>query len=238
MPVGNIAGWNEVAADDFTEQSLDSDLWQVYTGEPGGDPGGWWSSSHAADSNGELVLSAYPDPAACLLSAGCTALDDYVTGGLKFLFSQTYGKYLVRMRADNAEGVTLAALLWPTSDTGNGEIDFAEDNGASPRTQITGTLWNMAENATRNVLDVNMSQWHTVGVEWTPGEVVYTIDGRAWATVDDPQTPNVPMEMAIQQQTWACGASNWEQCPDGSTPSVANLDVDWLVEYAPSGQPG
>jgi beta-glucanase (GH16 family) len=233
MPVGSIPGWTEVASDNFANQSLSPAQWQIYYGAPGGDPGGWWDSSHVTVSSGELDLSTYSDPAACTVTVGCAAVNNDVSGGVKFRYSQTYGKYLVRMRADNAQGVTLVALLWPTSGSG-AEIDFAEDNGASPRRQITGTLWDMAKQPTRSVEDVDMNQWHTVGVEWTPGKVVYTIDGSVWATVLDPLTPDVPMQLAIQQQTWACDASPWERCPNPSTPGVANLDVAWLVEYAPS----
>ena len=235
MPVGNIPGWNEVAADDFTGSSLNAGLWQAYNGfAPGGDPGGWWSASHVSVANGELQLSTYRDPSACNGNQGCRSIDDYVSGGVKMLHSQVYGKYLVRMRADNAEGVTLVALLWPTNNSGNGEIDFAEDNGASPRSQITTTLWDMDAVPTRDYLNVNLSQWHTIGVEWSPGMVVYTLDGAAWATEHESLTPNVPLSMDIQQQTWNCGATNWEQCPNSTTPAVADLDVDWAVEYAPA----
>jgi len=235
MPVGNIPGWNEIASDDFSEGTLNPADWQIYNNfAPGGDPGGWWSASHVSIVNSELQLSTYSDPGACEFSMGCQSVDDEVSGGLKFLPSQTYGKYLVRMRADDAEGVAMAALLWPTSDSGNGEIDFAEDNGASPRSQITATLWNMSEVPTRDMLNVDMSQWHTVGVEWTPGKVVYTIDGTDWATETDPQVPDIPMQLVLQSQTWDCGATNWETCPDSSTPSVANVDVAWVVEYAPA----
>jgi hypothetical protein len=233
MPVGNIPGWTDVASDDFSQGGLDPSAWQVYDDSmPGGDPGGWWSASHVSVTNGVLQLSTYRDPSACIF--GCQSIDDYVGGGLKMLHSQQYGKYLIRMRADDAEGVTMVALLWPTDINSNGEIDIAEDNGASPRTQFNGTMYTMNEVPTTNMLNVDMSQWHTVGVEWTPGRVIFTIDGTNWATVTNDGVSDVPMQLAIQQQTWDCGVSNWEQCPNAMTPSVANLDVAWVVEYAPA----
>ena len=40
MPVGNIPGWRQVFADDFTGATLDTSRWRLYWGQPGGDPGG------------------------------------------------------------------------------------------------------------------------------------------------------------------------------------------------------
>jgi hypothetical protein len=42
------------------------------------------------------------------------------------------------------------------------------------------------------------------------------------------------MNLAMQIQAWGCGITSWEQCPNSSTPSVANLDIDWVVVYTQS----
>ena len=52
---------------------------------------------------------------------------------------------------------------------------------------------------------VDLTQWHTLGVVWTPGRLVYTIDGRNWATVANANVPSTPMVLDIQTQAWACG---------------------------------
>src|SRR5579862_5951187 len=61
MPVGNVPGWREVFADNFTGTSLDS-RWKSYWGVPGGDPGGFYDPRHVTVAGGELVISAYKDP--------------------------------------------------------------------------------------------------------------------------------------------------------------------------------
>jgi beta-glucanase (GH16 family) len=82
----------------------------------------------------------------------------------------------------------------------------------------------------RNVGD--FTQWHTVSLEWTPGSLVFTLDGQPWATVTGSAVPNEPMALALQSQAWYCGHS-WEACPDETTPPVVNLQIDWVVAYVP-----
>ncbi len=132
--------------------------------------------------------------------------------------------------------MSLVALLWPTSDTWPPEIDFTEDNGASPRAVDTATEhWGAASDPQQihDTLNVDLSQWHTVGVEWTPGKIVYTMDGVPWATETNVNVPDVPMQLALQTEAWQCGTSNWEQCADSSTPAEIDMEVDWIAVYAP-----
>ena len=143
---------------------------------------------------------------------------------------------------DNGQGVSLVALLWPTTDTWPPEIDFTEDNGVSPRTVDTATEhWGTAANPSQvnDTLAVNLSQWHTVGVEWTPGKIVYTMDGVPWATEANSNVSDVPMQLAVQTQAWQCNSAGtgWETCVDGTTPAEVDMDVDWIAVYALSPEP-
>jgi beta-glucanase (GH16 family) len=235
IPTGNLPGWDEDFADDFTATSLAADpQWTPYSGSPAGQPDeGWWDPTHDVMTDGELQLAGYPDKSADALGA---LPGSYVTGGVETTsFSQTYGKYLVRMRIDQGQGVSLSVLLWPISDGTHDEIDFAEDNGADPRDWNTATVhYGPANTKIVNALEVDLTQWHTYGVEWSPGEVVYTIDGRDWATVTNPNVPSLPMRIDLQTQSWRCGSDPWEECPNATTPPDVDLDVDWVVAYRPS----
>ena len=166
---------------------------------------------------GELVIRGYKDPAAVTASGCTTDANGLVTGGVKLTAnSQTYGKYEVRMRIDNGQGVSLVALLWPTADTWPPEVDFTEDNGAAPRTLDTATEhWGTATNplSVEDTLPVNLSQWHTVGVEWSPGKIVYTMDGTPWATETNANVPDMPMQLALQTEAWQCGAAIGNNAP-------------------------
>ena len=54
-------GWRRVFFDDFNH-GLRTSRWGVYSGQPGGDPGGWWAPSHAVVTHGMLHLETYRDP--------------------------------------------------------------------------------------------------------------------------------------------------------------------------------
>lgn len=234
MPTGNISGWRQTLADDFTTNDLQSNWGGGYWGQPGGDPGGWWDPSHDVISGGLLSLRTYQDPAACVLAWGCTAINNYVSGGVKSSLAQTYGKYEVRFRIDAATGVAPVALLWPATNTWPPEIDFAEDNGANPRTTNYATLHYGTNNTqVGNSVKVNMTQWHTLGVAWTKGQLAYTLDGQTWATVRNSKVPSVPMNLAIQTQAWG-STNSWEQPVNATTPAEADMQVDWVVAYAQS----
>ena len=238
---GQIPGWTQTFADDFTSPSTLSN-YQVY-GDFGASPdgsGSCFSANHVAVTGGELVVRGYKDPAA-VAANGCTGdTNQLVTGGVKLTAnSQTYGKYEVRMRVDNGQGVSLVALLWPTTDTWPPEIDFTEDNGAAPRTLDTATEhWGIATNFSQinDRLAVDLTQWHTVGVEWTPGKIVYTMDGVPWATETNANVSDVPMQLAFQTQAWQCGNNSWEQCANSSTPAEVDMGVDWIAVYAPANR--
>lgn len=234
MPVGDIPGWTQTYAQDFSGTTLPPG-WDAYTGMPGGDPAGWFDASHVSVSNGELQILSSIDPAHC--PSGCTALDDYVTGGVQLYgHAQTYGKYEIRMRADNAKGLGLTVLLWPTG-AWPPEIDIVGDVGISPRIgTAVGDIFG-DNNTSIDVKNktVDLTQWHTWGAEWTPGQVAFTVDGTVWATADNPNISSAPMNLAIQIQAYPCsGPGSFGVCVDSTTPASSYFDVDWVTQYSPS----
>lgn len=225
LPAGDLPGWRQVYAEDFTGGSLPSG-WGAYEGQPGGEPDGWWSPSHVTVGDGALQLKGYRDGGR------------WVTGGVmnSKQASTTYGKYEVRFRMTKGNGVKYAILLWPKSENWpiDGEIDFAEDGGGN-RTTTSATMHYGANDSIiqRELTGQDFSQWRTVGVEWTPGKLVYTLDGKPWATVASSYVPSGPMDLAIQTETGTCGGK-WLGCPDATTPSQVNLEVDWVSVWTRS----
>lgn len=227
MPVGDLPGWHQVFRDDFRGRTLDRSKWRLYWGPPGGDPAGWFDPRHVKVSHGTLVISAYRDRR----DGG-----RWATGGVSSSpgLVQTYGKYLVRFRMDSGAGVGHAALLMPANNAWPPEIDFSEDNG-SGRTSTLATL-HFGRHDTHwavKLRNVDLRQWHTLGVEWTPATLRYTIDGRVWATMTGTVVPHVPMVMDLQTEAWPCSGT-WGRCPNASTPRVVNLYVAWAVAYRPT----
>ncbi len=229
MPTGDIPGWHQVFADDFNSTKLNTSNWYPYSGQPSGDPAGWWSSSHVIVNNCLLTLKGYKDAAA--------KPDVFVTGGIGMTntHSQTYGKYLVRMRVDKGDGISAIALLWPEVNAWPPEVDFYEDSGGN-RTSMTATLHCGSHGddscqVQRKLAGYDFSQWHTIGVEWTANKLVYTIDGTTWATITGSDVPSMPMVLDLQTQSLECSSNN--TCLDSSTPAEVNMQVDWVVAYAP-----
>jgi beta-glucanase (GH16 family) len=220
--------WRRVFFDDFS-RGLRPSKWGVYSGQPGGDPGGWWSPSHAVVAHGVLNLETYRDP-----QYGSR----WVSGGVSSAraLKQTYGKYEVRARVDRGKGVAFVALLWPTSEKWPPEIDFAETGGeTSTRDHVSATLhYGSDDSQLERTYHVDLSRWHVYGVEWLPGQLIYTIDGRRWGVLRSRAVPAQPMEMDIQTQAGTCGDPA-APCPDGGTPAHVNAQISWVAAYAYQG---
>jgi hypothetical protein len=228
LPVGNLPGWKQVVAEDFSGSTLPAG-WGAYEGTPGGEPNGKWLSSHTTVGNNVLTL------------AGSQVGDKFATGGLMAggptVGGLTYGKYNVRFRMNQGHGVKYAALLWPKNENWpvDGEIDFAEDGGGA-RDGVTGTVHYGASNSQiQHDLTGDFSNWNTLGVEWTPGKIVYTLNDKAWATVTGASVPHTAMNLAIQTQAGTCGSWAGASCPNSTTPAHVDMQVDWVTEYAYTG---
>lgn len=220
--------WRRVFFDDFSH-GLRRSRWGPYSGRPGGDPGGLWAPSHAVVKNGVLNLETYRDR---------RFGGQWVSGGVSSApaLRQTYGMYEVRMRVDRGRGVAFVALLWPVRDVWPPEIDFAENGGeSSARDHIAATLhYDANDSQLQRSVRVDLTRWHTVGVQWLPGRLTYTIDGRPWATVRSAAVPSQPMELDLQTQAGTCGDS-YAPCPGRETPAHVNAQIKWVAAYALRG---
>jgi len=145
---------------------------------------------------------------------------------------QTYGKYEVRLRVESGYGVGSDALLWPSRGPWPPEVDFAENDGVQKaRTQMHAFVHYGADNRqVQRMTTGNFTRWHTFGLEWTPGRLVFTVDGRVWYRVDGAVVPSTPMEMDIQDVAGTCGVAV-EPCPNSSTPPRVDLQVAWVRIY-------
>jgi beta-glucanase (GH16 family) len=230
MPVGNVPGWRQVFTDDFNGRKLNGSKWRLYWGSPGGDPAGWYDPRHVTVSNGMLVISGYRDR---------RDHNRWATGGVSSSVGlvQTYGKYLVRFRLDPGIGIGHALLLMPANSSWPPELDFSEDNGSGRSNTLATLHFGKHDTHWSALLGVNLTKWHTLGVQWTPGKLQFTIDGRVWETMQGGEVPSLPMVLDMQTQAWPCSGT-WGRCPNASTPRVVRMYVDWVVAYARAGAGG
>ncbi|MDG4830331.1 glycoside hydrolase family 16 protein [Solwaraspora sp. WMMD1047] len=224
LPQGDMPGWRQIFTEDFSGTALD-DRWFAYEGQPDGDPGGWFDPSHVSVSGGLLTIGGWRE---------ADRGNIYATGGIsnRRVVSRTYGRFDIRFRMDRGTGIAYALLLWPASNVYPPEIDIAEDNGRG-RDRMYGVLHPVTGRPVERSVPGDFTQWHTAGLEWTPGRLVFTLDGEPWTEITGDQVPDEPMALALQSQAWYCGHT-WEACPDETTPERVNLQVDWVSIYAPA----
>jgi beta-glucanase (GH16 family) len=206
-------------------------IWNEYWGSSSPNGSGCWDSSHLVESGGVLnIKGSLPTGSE---TAPCATGSQFVTAGLKLQpssYAQTYGTFLVRFRMDQGQGVSLVVLLWPANNSWPPEVDFAEDNGASPRRINTATLHYGSNNTmVSKSVSVDMTTWHTIGVRWSDGRLAYILDGQIWATVTSSSVPSIPMVPAIQTQAWNCGVSTWEQCRNAFSPNIETMQIAWVA---------
>jgi hypothetical protein len=210
-----LPGYQQSYVTDFDGTSVPAG-WSVFTGIPGGDPGGHFGATHVVVSDGELQLIAFRDTA---------WQNRWVTGGVcQCGLARRYGAFFVRSRVTGA-GPTEVELLWPANNTWPPEIDFNETGGSAVST-TSSDHFGAANHIIGRAVTINMTLWHTWGVIWTPNEIIYTVDGRVWGEVNDSKDiPSIPMTLDLEQRQ---ECEEHRQCPT----APESMQVDWVAEYS------
>jgi len=155
-----------------------------------------------------------------------------------------YGYFEARMRWEPVKGAWPAFWLIPVQDaTGqdiyngtkrSGEIDVFEGQGEQPHT-FFGTIheWTNShtDQASRNNAfqlpsDTDMSQFHTYGALWTPGNITWYYDNRPLHS--EPTPPIFDQQDFFMVLTMQEGR-NWKNGDlSGVTAPRMTLNVDWV----------
>jgi hypothetical protein len=242
MPVGNLPGWRQVFAEDFTANA----------------PTGSWAASCATDPNAanKIVYTGatgtqwrtYPD---CyldtyqkrpyrsdqVLSVHDGVLDFHLRNvdgqpaganpspvinaatGSQY---QTYGRYSARFRVDTTalSEYHIAWLLWPENDADweCAESDFPESSLSSATVSAFHHYGcNGAQDSYSAAIDY--TKWHTFTQEWAPGVRRYYLDGQLIGTSTNAVFAG-PQRWQLQTETKGSGSNS------------GHLLVDWVAVYA------
>jgi hypothetical protein len=223
LPVaGASQQWQLVAEDNFTGSLTPH--WSVYQGSPPCCAATTWATSQVTERDGSLVLSSVRRDG------------QWITGGVSAAgwpaMVRTYGKYVARVRVDRGAGISAVALLWPKADVWPPEIDYYELSGQdADRTQETQTVHRVGDDAQlRSGYQGDLTQWHTVSVEWLPNSISYFVDNRLTGRVTNPAyIPHQPMWPAFQMQIQQDAAGQAVATAAGPV----RMYVDWFAAYAP-----
>jgi beta-glucanase (GH16 family) len=137
----------------------------------------------------------------------------------------TYGTYLIRARYDHGLGTHAYALLWPVKGWPP-EVDFMEFDARDPMHHqlVLTNHYSSANRMQHAFIPGDYSRWHTIGLQWTPTSLRYTLDGRTSAVMKG-HVPHVPMWLGIANNI-GTGAH-----PGARTPNPVSLDIDWIAYY-------
>lgn len=223
MPVGDLAGWRQVFADDFTVDIPLGSFPEAVSSRWGAYPEGWPDTSHNGVYSPHRVLSVRGGVLDWWIhtEAGVhlVAVPYPLIPGASARNGLTAGRYVVRFRADPLRGYKTAWLLWPDSEVWprDGEIDFPEGNldgtiSGFVHAQGATSPGDQAAFATKSTY----RSWHTAVMEWTPARVTFLLDGRKVGTTTN-RIPNTSMHWVLQTETGL----------DGYAPA------DWVAVYRP-----
>ena len=225
VPQGDLPGWRQTLSEDFTKAAPLGSFASTYRGWAGYDGGTDTSgngryNSATTTSVHDGLLDKY------LHSDGSSAQVMALTPPIA---SQTYGRYAVRFKMDQVPGYKVAWLLWPASDNWTqGELDFPEGSVGG---KASGFAHDTSGNPSNNVWSVDTgmatTDWHTAVIEWAPGSLTYTMDGKSWTTNNARAIPTNPMRWVLQTETELEGGR-----PNAG--SAGHIYIDWVATWARS----
>lgn len=136
-----------------------------------------------------------------------------VSGGLRHVGEQMYGRYEFRVRTDQdwSEGTSGVVLTWPTSDRHpwDGENNVYETLATPGDRHEFYTFIHEPEGTVHDqdytVHPVSANHWHTMAMEWTPDKINIIRDGQVVKTIRETSENLIPDNehfLAIQLDAW------------------------------------
>jgi hypothetical protein len=214
LPVGNLPGWTQNLAEDFTTdaglgafQDTYANSWCGYEEGTGGQ---YFNNATISAHDGLMDIA---------LDGTQGAAGSF--GPPETCWGDTYGRYSIKFKAEDASGYGTAMMVWPSSDVwGDGEIDYPEGDFDGTFHAYQHPLGCSDCSSSVNA-DSNASfrDWHVATTEWSPEGVNYYVDDQLiLATTDD--NPNTDHRWTIQV------------APVESNAQAGNLLIDWVSSYS------
>jgi beta-glucanase (GH16 family) len=209
-----MSDFTTVLFDDFNGDSLDRDIWNtLYEGTY------WngmfrWDQDQLEVADGKLTIATERDG------------DGWASGGLSTLPDGiTHGSVEFRARFDAGQGTSSAFLLWPSDNQWTDEVDIIETN--RPDRDGFAFTNHGDPNTSIDIGDLDMTQWHTYRLDWTPGELTLSVDGEEKGTITT-DVPTQQMSFGMQGHVHGDGEHWFGGGPNGDTPDRMETAVDWV----------
>lgn len=213
----STGSFTPIFTDDFDGTAMNRTNWAVYNN----------ANTPKAHLASNVVVH---DGMVTLQTKYDSALGKWTTAGMCLCLNrslrQTYGEWEMRARVSAGDSRAVA-LLWPTTGWPP-EVDFMEMGGEDVQgtRQLNTMTVHYGPRSQNNMIHSSetgdFTQWHTIGVQWSPGVIRYLLDGQVTRTVASPNVPNQQMWFGVQTSPEAA-----------AKPTVpVNFDMDWVKEYA------
>jgi hypothetical protein len=222
MPVGNLPGWTQTFAEDFSVPLA-----------RGAFPGPYASKWTSYDGFKDTFGIAQYDKSVISVQGGYLDLYLHTQDGIARTAApiplvtgkwggQVYGRFSTRMRADPLPAYKTAFLLWSDVDNWNdGEIDFPEGAIANIPVAHNHCVGNASKSCFDAESSVRYSDWHTYTIDWTPTRLSFYIDGALLGSTTT-SIPTKPLH-------WVLQVESDEEVPASNV--AGHLQVDWATVY-------
>lgn len=222
------------------------------------DPKSWEVADGAWSHNGELQYyspdSITLDRGRMLITAEKRKVGDrkYSSGHIRVTprLEQTYGRWEIRAKLPNSQGMWPAIWLLPKDGSWPPEIDIIELVGKEPNrvhhSYHWGPLrdglapWDLGQTSTDHFDDADYADtWHDFAMEWTPESIVWYVDGKeAHRFGNTPEErskiPNKPMYLIMN----AAIGGFWPGPPGAATKWPSTMEIDRVRIYEYDGATG
>jgi beta-glucanase (GH16 family) len=146
-------------------------------------------------------------------------------------FDSTYGYYEIRAKVPKGKGLWPAFWLVPQDQSSPPEIDVLEILGNKTKTIVMTNHYmdvsGVTQSSARSWTGPDFSQgFHTFGIEWRPGRIVWYVDGAARFQT----TTGIPSKPMYVIADLAVGGV-LPGTPDATTRFPSYLDIDYIRIY-------
>lgn len=259
----DAAEWTMVWSDEFDGESLNSENWNIETGDGsqygltgwGNNELEWYQEENITVAGGFLNITAKEE---------ASNNYNYTSGRMRSdnKVDIKYGRIEARIKAPEGQGLWSAFWMLPTDSqyggwASGGELDIMEvvsPNGAENQ-RVHGTIhygmaWPLNKSAGGS-LEINPTDdYHVYAIEWEQDEIRWYVDDVHFATVTSDtwwsyyygengyvSAPQAPFDQDFHLLLNLAVGGNWPGSPDASTVFPATLSVDYVRVYECSADP-
>ncbi|MBV8229660.1 MAG: glycoside hydrolase family 16 protein [Planctomycetaceae bacterium] len=205
--------------DEFNGTSVDTSKWNEVGpwGKPVSSTGNFsYSPSNVSESNGVATITAKQ-------SGG-----NWTGGILSTDTSKTFQYGFFEIRAQIPSGAGFWPAIWLYGNSGAPELDIMESIGDASTACQTYHFPGGQHGSQANNLSPG---YHLFQVLWEPGKITFYVDNVETGSWTD-NVPSDPMFLMLNFDVG--GPGDWSGAPDGSTPSPATFNINYVRVYQQS----